>query len=120
MAKTIRAALNGCNYAIDLCGIEIYHVFEPMGQLSMEDMGAELDKDAFILSRVSDEKNIQLVKDMLVDWRLYKRGWLVSGDDSGRYRNKELLYYKQQLGDYGLEENTPKALYLLEPHLLGK
>lgn len=111
MAKTIRAAQNGTGNSVQLCGIDIYHVFEPLGRLSLSELGAELDKDAFIRSRVSDEKTM-LVKNMLVDWQLYEHGWLVSVDDSGSYRNKELLYYKCQMGNYGLYK--PEALNLLQ------
>jgi len=111
MTKTIRAARNGCGGGIRLCGITIYHVFEPLGELSMSELGAELDKDAFICSRVTDEKDVQLVKDMLVDWQLYEHGWLVTTQGSGRYRNENLFYYKCQMGNYG--SHVPEALKLL-------
>ncbi len=112
MTKTIRAAKNGCGGGINLCGIAIYHVFEPLGELSMSELGTEQYKDAFIRSRVSDETDVQLVKNMLVDWRLYEHGWLVSVDDSGRYRNENLFYYKCQMGNYG--SHVPEALKLLQ------
>lgn len=115
MSKTIRAAQNGTGASVQLCGIGIYHVFEPLGRLSLSELGAELDKDAFIHSRVSDEK-ATLVKDMLVDWRLYEHGWLVSVDDSGSYRNEKLFYYKCQMGNYGLYK--PEALNLLQANVL--
>lgn len=78
----------------------------------MLELGALLDKDTFIRRRVSDENDVQLVKDMLVDWNLYENGWLVTIDDSGRYRNKQLFYYKCQMGNYGLDK--PEALKLLQ------
>ena len=112
MSKTIRAAQSGCSNAVHTCGIRIYHVFEPLGEVSIAELGAELDKDAFIRQRVSDENDVQQVKDMLVDWRLYEHGWLVSADDEGRYHNNELFYYKCQIGNYGLHK--PEALNLLQ------
>ena len=33
---------------------------------------------------------------MLIDWELYGNGWLVIS-----FTNKELFYYKCQLGSYG-------------------
>ena len=112
MAKTLRAAKDGCNYVVKVCGKIVYHVFEPMATLSKSELGSELDKDAFIRSLVSTDTDFQSVKDMLVDWQLYEHGWIVTVDESGCYRNKNLFYGLCQMGDY--YSRIPKAFKFLK------
>ena len=112
MAKILRRAKDGCADDIKVCGMYVYHVFEPLATTRMSALGALKDTDAFICSRGLEPNDQQLVKNMLVDWQLYEHGWLVTTGESGRFRNETLFYYKCQMGDCG--KYRPVALDLLE------
>ena len=71
-----------------------------------------MDIYSFICSRVPKPKDQQRVQNMLADWQLYENGWLVTTDESGEFRNKQLFYFKCQIGNCSL--NKPDALELLE------
>ena len=112
MAKVLRKAKDGCGGDIQLCGMDVYHNFEPLSPTKMSELGAPMDMDAFICSWVLQPKDQQRVRDMLADWHLYEHGWLVTTNKSGRFRNKHLFYFKCQIGNWGY--NKPEALQLLQ------
>ena len=112
MAKVLRKAKDGCAGEIQLCGMDVYHQFEPLATAKMSELGAPMDMDAFLCGRGLEPKDQQRVRDMLADWQLYEHGWLVTTDGSGNFRNEHLFYFKCQMGNYGLHK--PEALHLLE------
>lgn len=112
MVKKLRKAKSGTVGDIKLCGMDVYHKYEALSTAEMSVLGARMDKDAFICSRVLEPKDQQRVRDMLADWQLYEHGWLVTTDELGNFRNNHLFYFKCQIGDYG--SHKPEALQLLQ------
>ena len=100
----LRAAKNGCSSDIKFTGKKVYH--EWFCGINKSYLGEKLNKNEFLKNLV-DEKNLESVENLMIDWVLYENGWLVElhGDD---YKNKHLFYYLQQMGDYG--RYRPKEL----------
>ena len=105
--KFLRRALNGYSAPVSLKNIPIYHWWDC--GISPSEIGSPLDKDAWIAANVNDKNGIDEVSEMLQDWTLYKKGWVVRGD------NYNLFGFKCQWNDDF--RDPPPALIYLEKQL---
>ena len=87
----IRRAKNGCRSDVTFSGIPVYHKYSVGFRQSI--LGSKIDKILWINDNVNDKNYINDVSLMLVDWELYENGWLVTS-----YKNKQLFYYRCQIG----------------------
>lgn len=108
MTDKARRLLNGYNGEVSLSNIAVFHRWE-WGSHSMEELGNQLDKKAWIQEKVQEnpEKAAQ-VAEMLQDWDLYENGWLIE-----RFENVHLYRYLAQISNWG--HNRPDALEYIEP-----
>lgn len=90
----IRNAKNGCNSEVKFFDIPVYNKCDQGYNLDI--LGEKLDKNLWITERLKDKSKLEDVSEMLIDWELYENGWLIIS-----YTNKELFYYKCQIGNYG-------------------
>ena len=104
----IRSARNGCASEITFKGKKVYHEWDCGVNKSY--LGKKLNKTEFLKNLV-DEKNLESVENLMIDWVLYENGWIVElqGDD---YRNGHLFYYLTDLRGYGW--HRPKELELFK------
>ena len=102
---SLRFAKNGCNIDVVWKGKKILHNWEK-GDINMDYLGSQLNKDKWINDNIKDISMIDSVKEMLIDWKLYENGWYVY-----KYDNKNLYYYLTQIGSFGLYR--PEALKYL-------
>jgi hypothetical protein len=107
MNDNLRRLLNGCNGEKSLCEIPVYHRWET-GSHSMEELGEQLEKKAWIQEKVPNPEKAAQVAKMLQDWELYENGWLIE-----RFENFHLYRYLAQLGQWG--RYRPDALEYIEP-----
>ena len=108
---TLHKAKDGRGNAIKLCGMDVYLARASLPSIEKLQLGASMDMYTFISRRVPKPESQQSVQNMLADWHLYENGWLVTTDESGEFRNKQLFFYKCQIGNC---VDKPQALELLE------
>ena len=102
----LHRAENGLSSEIKFGGKYVYHEWKS-GRYTMENLGCELNKMAWIHASVENVKHAYSVEIMLTDWTLYENGWFVKGG-----QNQHLFYYKSQIGNYG--DKRPQALEYLK------
>lgn len=102
---SLRFAKNGRASDVVWKGKKILHNWD-QGDINMDYLGPQLNKDKWINDNIKDISMIDSVKEMLIDWKLYENGWYVY-----KYDNKNLYYYLTQIGSFGLYR--PEALKYL-------
>ena len=102
---SLRFAKNGRACDVVWKGKKILHNWD-QGDINMDYLGPQLNKDKWINDNIKDISMIDSVKEMLIDWKLYENGWYVY-----KYDNKNLYYYLTQIGDSGFYR--PEALKYL-------
>jgi hypothetical protein len=93
----IRLAKNGCSSDVTFTNKKVY--FDWDHGLPKSFLGDKLNKTEF-LKKLVDEKFLESVEKLMIDWELYENGWYV-GYKEGGYKNKHLFYYLQQMNGYG-------------------
>ena len=102
---SLRFAKNGRACDVVWKGKKILHNWD-QGDINMDYLGPQLNKDKWINDNIKDISMIDSVKEMLIDWKLYENGWYVY-----KYDNKNLYYYLTQIGYSGFYR--PEALKYL-------
>ena len=102
------SARNGCASEIKFKGKKVYH--EWFHGIPKSKLGKKLNKTEFLKNLV-DETNLESVENLMIDWVLYEKGWIVElqGED---YINGHLFYYLAQMRGYG--SRRPKELEYLK------
>ena len=108
MTDKLRRVLNGYNGKVSLCNKPVYHRFNIWHDLTIQELGIQLNKNEWIQGKVPDPEKAPEVVEMLKDWDLYENGWLIERSD-----NHDLSRYLAQIGNYGLFR--PDALDYIEP-----
>ena len=108
MTDKLRRVINGYNGKVSLCNKPVFHRWNAWHDLTIKELGIQLDKNKWIQQKVSDPKKAAEVAKMLKDWDLYENGWLIERSD-----NHDLSRYLAQIGNYGLFR--PDALDYIEP-----
>ena len=86
----LRTAKNGCASIVYYRGKIVYHHWYE--GIPLENLGGKQNKIKYIEENV-DPENVEKVKKMMIDWKLYEKGWVVQN-----YENAHLFNYLSQMG----------------------
>ena len=105
MQNQLRRARDGCSNEVSFMKYPVYYYSMQMDPPLV--YSTELDKKQWIRNNIKNEENYEAINFMLIDWKLYEGGWVISSFD-----NPRLFYYLCQIGDCGLYKPTELEYFI--------